>query len=524
VFVGSLVVVVASALFVHLWRIGSAPTGLYSDECSQAYNAYCIAQTGADEYGVRYPLFFRCLDNYQDPVLIYCLVPMVKAFGLTKAIARLPAALFHILAALAFGFLVQEYCRNKWVSLFGAALFSFIPWVFPQSRLVFSDTAMLFGMVVGWWLLLLALRKRSLWLATGAGIACAFAMYARALGRPMTVLLLVCFGLAFNRSLLSRWKIGLIFLMSCVMAMLPMIISVAHFPESLTSRFEWISVFQDHPSASEVLNRVGSRYLQYVSPRFLFLAGDPELRHHTGRGGELFLFTIPLILAGIYGVIRFFKTRPYYRLLAYTILVYPAAAVLTVDKMHSGRTITGVISWLLLAMIGARALWFHRRVGRKLLLITSAAGLIEVSAYMVDYFGPYQTRCDSAFANSFNEALQYCFGNLGTNRILYVSRSMGTACGTDIDMHYKPWLYVYLLFYGRIDPWSYQHSGFSNTVVRPYLERIDEPGLLLRCNYRPAVRGKELVLVPNPESVPASAKLLVTFHDEFWQYQIFDVQ
>jgi hypothetical protein len=87
-------------------------------------------------------------------------------------------------------------------------------------------------------------------------------MYARALGRPMTVLLHLCFGLAFNRLLLPRWKIGLTFVMSCVIALLPMIISVARFPESLTSRFEWISVFQEHPSASEVLSRVGSRYLE----------------------------------------------------------------------------------------------------------------------------------------------------------------------------------------------------------------------------------------------------------------------
>ena len=524
VYWSSVAAVLSVTVVLHFWRIGTAPAGFYGDECSQAYNAYCIARNGADEYGVRYPLFFRCLDNYQDPLLIYCLVPVVRFFGLTQTTARIPSAFFHILGAVAFGFLVQEYCRNRWLALLGGALFSFIPWIFPMSRLVFSDTVLLFGMVAGWWLLLMALRNRSRSLAAGAGIAWAFAMYARTLGRPMTVLVLLCFGLAFHRSLRARWKIGLVFAISCVAALVPMIISVARFPQSLTTRFERISIFQGHSTVLQLLSETASRYLEYFSPRFLFFSGDPELRHHTGFGGELFRFTIPLILAGVCCVIRFLKTQPYYRLLALSILVYPAAAVLTVDRMHSGRTISGVIPWLLVAMVGARYLWGHRRVGRKVLWIICAAGLVEGTGYLVDYFGPYQTRCSAAFQTGFTKALEYSFNRLGTNQAFYVSGSVGAACNTGINVKFKPYIYTFLLFHGKIDPWSWQHGGFSNTVVRPYLVQIDRPGLLLRCNNTPRLEGTRFLIVPNSESIPADAKLLATFRDETLEYQIFEVK
>src|SRR5271156_264993 len=92
VFCFTLLVAIVVALFLHFWRIGSVPRGFSVDECSVAYNAYCIAKTGADEYGVKYPVFFRCLDNYQDPVLIYCLAPLVKVFGLTERTVRIPSA------------------------------------------------------------------------------------------------------------------------------------------------------------------------------------------------------------------------------------------------------------------------------------------------------------------------------------------------------------------------------------------------------------------------------------------------
>ena len=68
--------------FLHFWRIETAPRGFSLDECSIAYNAYCISRTGADEYGTSWPMFFRGLDVYYDPVDVYSVVPPIRAFGL----------------------------------------------------------------------------------------------------------------------------------------------------------------------------------------------------------------------------------------------------------------------------------------------------------------------------------------------------------------------------------------------------------------------------------------------------------
>ncbi len=523
--------VVALALFfvvavLHFWRLGSAPKGLYVDEASIAYNAYCIAETGADEYGVKYPVFFRCLDDYQDPVLVYCLAPLVKVFGLTAGIARLPGVLFHLLGALAFGFLVQEYCRNKWLSLLGGALFACIPWVFPLSRAVYGDTAMLWGMVMGWWLLLMALRKRSYSLAAAAGIAWAFAMYARNIGRPMTALTLLCFALAFNRLLLAHWKAGLAFAMSYVTALLPMIISVVRFPQSLTARFERIGVFHGQLSIKEILPSVASRYLEYFSPRFLFLSGDQNLRHNTGWGGELFLFLIPLVLAGLYYLLRSFRNQPHYRLLTLSLLVYPLAAVLTIDRMHGGRSVNGAIPWLLTAMVGAQWLWQEGGLWRKLFLVSVCAGIMETTLYLNDYFTSYQIRSNAAFQTSFTDALKYCFGYIRSNETFYVEGSIGAPRNVPLTVELKPFYYAYFLFYGRINPRSYQQGGLSNTVIQPYLGQIHQPGLFLRCNFTPLLQeGAHFLAVPNPQPVPDSAKLLAVFPDNGpLEYQVYKVK
>ncbi len=514
--------------FLHFWKLGTAPKGFYADEASAAYNAYCIANTGADEYGVRYPVFFRCFGEYNDPVIIYSVAALVKTFGLTQGVTRFPSALFQILASVTFGLLVHEYCRNKWLSLSGAVMFALMPWAFPVSRgATGSYTGMLFGMNLGWLCSLMALRRKSHRYAAVAGIGWAFAMYSYSVGRPMTAVWLIGFGLVLNRLLIKRWRIWLSFSCSFVLCLLPMIISVWRAPESLTTRFQGVGMFHEHASTGDALYQFAVRYIEYFSPRFLFVSGDTNLRHHSGFGGELFLFTVPLIAAGLFCIVRRFGRQPYCRFLAVALVAYPVAASLTVDRMHGTRSLDGVIPWLLLAMVGAQALWRHRAMGRKLLVVICIAGFVESSMYFADYFGPYQTRSRVAFAPGFTDAITYCFSRLGSNQTLYVSGSVGAASDAFIDTDFKPFVYSFLLFYGKIDPWTYQHGGFSNTIVRPYLEEIDQPGLLLRCNYTPTQtvtsEGPPISTIPNLESIPDAAKLLATFQDDTLVYQVWEV-
>ena len=418
---------VAAALFVislglHFWKIGSVPPGFYIDESSTTYNAYCILQTGADEHGNRYPAFFRFESQYQDPVLVYAMVPFVRFLGLHVWVARIPSALFHLLALAAFALLVQMHCRNKWLSLFGGFLFSAIPWVFPVSRTASGAyTAVLLGMISGWYLMLRALEKQSVGCALAAGAGWALAMYAYHAGRPMSVLLLMCLALAFYDSIISRWKIWVALCGSCLAVLTPLIVSVIRSPHVLTARFEATSVFQDHPSLGEAVARIASRYVEYFTPHFLFFAGDPNLRHHTGFDGELFIFLIPLILAGLFCIARFWRNEPRYRFIGLGILVYPAAAVLTLDHSHSMRCINGAVFWLLTAAIGAQYLWQRKPLVRDLLIVVCVLGVMEVALYARDYFGDYRLRSRNDFQAAFTEVLEDSLRALRPGETLYIS-------------------------------------------------------------------------------------------------------
>ena len=511
---------------LHLWKLGSAPKGFYVDEASIAYNAYCIGQTGADEYGTHWPVFFRCFDTYTDAVDVYSAVLPIRFLGLNQLTAHLPSALFDLMACVAFFILLRQWRVGEWLALAGAVAFSVVPWVFPLSRngAFAGHTAALMGLVLGLVLTDAALRRRSNGLAILAGVAWALAFYAHQSIRPVLALLAAGSAVVLWRSLVRRWRVVLVMLGSAFAVLLPMIISVARFPQALTARFNQVGLSSETGSVWNMVTGVASRYADYFGPRFLFISGDDELRHHTGHGGELYWCLVPLILAGLYVAIRYWRSQPRYRVVLIGLLVSPVAAALTIDRMHSTRGVYAVVFWLTLAVIGARALWHHKRLGRKLLVVICAAGLIECGAYLADYFGPYQARCRKTFQTAFTEALTYCFNHVHGNQVLYVSGSVGTTCSTSVDPDFKPFVYMYLLYYGRIDPWTYQHGGFSNTIIRPYLERIDRPGLLLRCNYTPDRLQTPFKALPNDESIPTNAILAAMFSERPLDYEVYEVR
>src|SRR6476469_999965 len=80
--------------FLRFHNLASNPPGLNWDEVAFGYNAHSIIETGRDEYGQYYPIYFRSLDDYKLPVYVYMTVASEKIFGYTNFAVRFPSAFF----------------------------------------------------------------------------------------------------------------------------------------------------------------------------------------------------------------------------------------------------------------------------------------------------------------------------------------------------------------------------------------------------------------------------------------------
>lgn len=505
--------------FLHFWELGNIPQGLFIDEASIAYNAYCIAETGTDEYGSKLPVLFKCFGNYHDTVMVYSLVPLVKIFGLKVWVARFPSALYMVFASIAFYFLAYLYAKNQWIALGGAFAFSILPWSFPLSRSIMSGyTPMLLGIVLGWLFIFKAFSKKSYCLAFLAAFFWAFTMYSHNCGRPMAAAYLIAFGISMHLALLKRPKIFAFFSFMYVFLMLPMIWFVSQIPESMNSRFNEISVWKDNPGFLTLVLRILLRYTDYFNPVFLFWQGDSNFRHNIGVGG-LYIFMIPLILAGLYVSIKKFKRNPYFRFVLLGLLVYPLAAVLTEERMHGTRSLNGLPFWGILAVVGVAYLWNLRSKYRWLVWAFCLLGCgmcLEVTKYMRDYFIEYKECSKIYFMGHYISALEYGCKELEEDQTLYIS---GFFFSHQVNPAFKPYWYAVIAFIRNIPPAVYQKEGIPSRMVSPfYGQKIKNDGILLtsNCQIRGKTRDGKLIIQKNPEKPPANAVLLRRIQINFW--------
>src|SRR5919201_22532 len=85
---GLLAAACALAFALYVGGVPADPPGFYIDESSIAYNAHAIAQTGRDEYGEAWPLYFRAFGEYKNGPYIYLLAAVFRLTGPSIVAAR----------------------------------------------------------------------------------------------------------------------------------------------------------------------------------------------------------------------------------------------------------------------------------------------------------------------------------------------------------------------------------------------------------------------------------------------------
>src|SRR4051812_12779037 len=131
----------ALAFALYAWDVPGNPPGFYIDESSVAYNAHAVSRTGADEYGVAWPLYFRAFGDYKNPVFVYLLAAVFRVTGPSVLAARLLSACLGALAAMLLGLLAARVTKRAAVGVVVAVPALLTPWLYESSRLVFEVAA-----------------------------------------------------------------------------------------------------------------------------------------------------------------------------------------------------------------------------------------------------------------------------------------------------------------------------------------------------------------------------------------------
>lgn len=344
-------VVISGGALLYARALTTNPAGFSFDESSIAYNAHLIAQTGHDEHGEAWPLYFRAFGDYKNPVYIYLLAGIFRLSGPSILVARLLSALLGFAAALLIGLLAWRITKQRSVALVLTMTALLTPWLFELGRVVVEVA--LYPLLTGVLLLLVhhvSNKERWAWLdALALAFVLALLTYTYSIGRLLGPLLALGLLVFLNR--LRFWSIGKVWLLYGLL-LLPLLIFQRTHPGALSARYQWITFATPQSSYAEDVLEFVKHFLGNINPWKMIVSGDPNAFQIASVYGAGPVLAVVLILMPGSLVLLSRKNRfsAWWRFVLYGLAVSFIPASLTKDYFHTLRLATVPVLMLALAI------------------------------------------------------------------------------------------------------------------------------------------------------------------------------
>ncbi len=465
-----LISILVLAAVLRLWKLGTTPPGLTSDEAALGYNAYSILKTGRDEYGKFLPIIFKSFGDYKPGFYIYLDTPFVAALGLNEFSTRLPSALAGILSV----FLIYLICSNlfgKRVGIFTAFVTSVTPWSVYFSRGAWEVNVSLTLTLAGIYFFLKALEKSKYFVLSSVLFALTLLTYQGAkLSTGIVVVLLAILYwkqiLKFEKKyLFSGITLGIIISLPIVLSLFNGqagrldVFSVFSYPrpKDYTQAFldeggEKIGDLNYYLFHSEGLNfmrGILGRYFNHFSGRFLFFEGDfSNPRQSAPYQGMLLLGDIVLIVVGAFSFLKKGKSKEALFVWLWLVLS-PLPAVLSRDQVHAVRAINMQVPLIILISFGLMTFFDNFKKTSSVLVLSGFFAMFYVAGfvYFLDAYFVHVPAHDSIYWNyGYKQIVETVTPLEKDYKIIKVQQSFA-----------QP--YIYFLFYQKYDPAKYQKNA-----------------------------------------------------------------
>lgn len=526
------ILIICITVFLRVYLLGKVPSSPDWDEVALGYNAYSILETGRDEYGKFIPVVLQSFDDYKPALYAYLIIPFIKIFGLSVVAVRLPAIIFGVISIIAIFFIMKELFKkpikiekftisNSYIALLTTFFVALSPWHIQFSRIAFEAGV---GLSINLLAILFFLKGlRNKYFLAVSFVFGAINIYVYQSEKVYVPLLFLVLFSVFWKSIqkISKKWIFLSFILALLVAS-PMIFYILTNPNAL-SRAKGVSVFTDttrllssntdkmkrNVENGDVLGQIidnrridyvkafASGYLSHFQPNWLFYQGDVA-RHHAPFMGNLYLFTLPFILLGIY-VLLFsdIDKKTKYFIILYGIIA-PIPASITIDVPHAVRTINFIPMYDVLASLGILFFIYYclsKKIYLKLplIIIFLLIVFLNVSYYLNQYFVQQNFYNSEYWQYGWEEAVLYTEKEAKNfNQVVVTNQA-------PLDQSY-----MFFLFYTKYDPRKYlnsggtkggsfdmQHKAFDKYTFRPI--KWDEDKLL-----------KNTLFVGRPEDLPVN--------------------
>ncbi|MBL7183213.1 MAG: glycosyltransferase family 39 protein [Anaerolineae bacterium] len=407
---------IAVAMALRFWALGTTPPGLYHDEAFNGLDALGVLE------GER-PIFFEA-NNGREPLFIYLVALSVAALGRSPGAIRIVAALLGTLTIPA-AYLMAKAMFDRRIGLLAAAVTGLTLWHVNLSRIGFRTVAMPLLVALALWQLWLGLKSgnRRHFLAGGVAYGLTFYTY---LAARFTILALAAFGLYLvgNWRLevggwkmeVGRWKLedggwrrgALAFVLAALVVLVPLMTYVATHWDAFLGRVGQVSIFSpainDGDFWGTLLRHMGKTLLMFTN------RGDFIPRHNVPLRPVFDPVLSVFFLLGLILCFIRFRQRAEHALVLIWLAVMILPTILAEDAPHFLRSVGVLPVAFVVPAIGLDYLWrfLENRItfkvqSSKFKAQTVAVGAVALALVFglgdttIDYFGRHAGSQDLSY-------------------------------------------------------------------------------------------------------------------------------
>lgn len=449
------IIIMVLAVGLRFYKLGQIPVSLYWDEAAILLDAKVVSQTGADMHQqpwlqVLYPSY----GDFKLPVYIWLAALSVKLLGVTELAVRLPSALVGLITVGLAGFISRNFFSNlsskKKDSLQLATMLvvAVSPWSIMFSRTGFEGHLGQLLLAFSIWVILKAKDKP--WLILLSPVIGALATYTYFSVRFVWPVVFLAVSFLVLKKKAWKWILQALIIFGVLL--IPMMRSPLY-EQSNTFRYSTTSVLNgydyplqanqyqdlaDHSLIDRILfhrhwlmiRELLKNYADNLSPQYLFLTGDPNLRHGTGEHGLFLLIFLPILLIGLYKMGEQHSSILLVLIIWWLVALLPASVPEATP--HALRSLNSLVPISLILGFGFIALFdLKSKLFKVILLMLIALSTIQFTYH---YFTQYSADSADDWQDGYKEMALIIDDNLPAVADVYIG---------EFDDRFYLWLLTY---------------------------------------------------------------------------------
>ncbi len=430
------------ALFFRTWQLDTIPNGLNRDEAALGYNAFLLAETGKDEWGVSQPVSLRSFGDYKLAGSVWAMIPFVQLFGFSNWAVRLPIALAGTALVPLVYLLSRRLGLDRVSSLAPTALTAFSPVFIFFSRFGF-EAILALAMLIG--SLVLFLTKKPTLTSDTSG-ALLFFVACLTYNTPLLLTPVVLLLILASRGLLDwkKWRVAVALIAIASLIAYALVAPAASSKQAITIfsdptitanypayRASFSGVFQTVLGNSTVyyVSLIVQRLLAFFSPGFLVTTGGSHPWHQLSNGyahviAPTYGLALVSVLFAMVAIVHNWKKMLSKKMLHANLLdaqcgkcavllasLFASLLIpsITVDAPHATRSLFSLI--ILFILIGVAIFTFKQAFKHKpkRLAVLTALLLANFSwqtyGYIAQYFSTYSETSVAATRSGLAQAV-----------------------------------------------------------------------------------------------------------------------